>query len=92
MTELNRRMLIGGLLGVMVGSGATLIPSAEAMPFGAAGPDLSDPLIQEAQWNTRPPGWAHRPPPSRWRHHRRPQRRRVCWWHRGRRVCGWRWV
>ncbi len=94
MTTINRRALIQSLIGAAIagGAGLTLIERAEAMPLGSNRPELPDPMLEEAQWNTRPPGWSHRPPPHVWRHRRPPRRRWVCWRRHGRQVCGWRWM
>ncbi|MGO9672835.1 MAG: hypothetical protein ACLPSF_01465 [Methylocella sp.] len=80
MTAINRRAMLGSLLGAaaVAALGSALTPRpAESAPLtldkGLAA-SVESPVEKAAVVVV----------------HRRRPRRRVCWWRRGRRVCGWR--
>jgi len=80
MPELNRRSILGAMLGgIAVAGGTSLLvaPTTYAAPLtGVAAPPSAPGPVKKAQVVVVGP---------------RRRRRWRCWWRRGRRVCGWRW-
>jgi hypothetical protein len=81
MPDLDRRSVLGAMLGgIAVAGGTSLLvaPTTHAAPLSGVATTASDPgSVQKAQVVVVGP--------------RRRRRRWRCWWRRGRRVCGWRW-
>ena len=81
MPELDRRSILGAMLGGIAIAGSSSLSDAtttRAAPLPrdtATTPEASP--VEKAQVVVGP----------RWRRRRRWR----CWWRRGRRVCGWRW-
>lgn len=82
MRELDRRSLLGAVLGgiAIAGSTSLLVATttrAAALPGFAPTPSTTAPgPVKKVQGVVVGP---------------RRRRHRRCWWRRGRRVCGWRW-
>jgi hypothetical protein len=82
MPELNRRSLLGAVLGGIAVAGSTnllVATTTRAAPLPGFAPTPSTTAlgpVEKAQRVVVGP---------------RRRRRWRCWWRRGRRVCGWRW-